>query len=408
MKIAEKLFAFAPEFTIPPMVVQFFTTTLDTNEKRAMVIAAVALLFAWIAAMVYRQVVTALARSYVPFMARLLAPLLRSYSYGEDEFFSADCADEKTVKKRRAGFKKLAERFNKKFAKSAEAMGKGLSDLRFTNTNRVPFPFQKIVQKTLRVGSLVESSNGPELTDVDGNTYIDLSGSYGVNVAGNESYKKFMANGCHKTAELGCVLGPLHPIVMENVSMLKEIGLDEVSFHMSGTEAVMSAIRLARLTAGAPKSSSSTARTTDGGTASSLAPAGALYPASSRSKTCTRSRSLPSAPAAGARRRHRQPVSGVPPTRRPPRIFRSCRTRCARRTTKRPRRRTTPTPCGFASSARRATKTTFPSSLTKCTAESASPAAAELPTLASSPTWSSTEKRSAAACPSASCAARRS
>ena len=44
------------------------------------------------------------------------------------------------------------------------------------------------------------------------------------------------------------MLGPLHPIVAENIdARCKRIsGLDEVSFHMSGTEAVMAAVRLAR------------------------------------------------------------------------------------------------------------------------------------------------------------------
>ena len=47
--------------------------------------------------------------------------------------------------------------------------------------------------------------------------------------------------------ELGPVLGPYHPVIIENIKILKEIsGLDEVSFHMSGTEAVMQAVRLAR------------------------------------------------------------------------------------------------------------------------------------------------------------------
>jgi glutamate-1-semialdehyde 2,1-aminomutase len=47
--------------------------------------------------------------------------------------------------------------------------------------------------------------------------------------------------------ELGPVLGPYHPVIADNVRRLKEIsGLDEVSFHMSGTEAVMQAVRLAR------------------------------------------------------------------------------------------------------------------------------------------------------------------
>ena len=42
-------------------------------------------------------------------------------------------------------------------------------------------------------------------------------------------------------------LGPYHPVITDNVARLCEIsGLDEVSFHMSGTEAVMQAVRLAR------------------------------------------------------------------------------------------------------------------------------------------------------------------
>jgi glutamate-1-semialdehyde 2,1-aminomutase len=46
---------------------------------------------------------------------------------------------------------------------------------------------------------------------------------------------------------LGPVLSAYHPCVATNVERLKAIsGMDEVSFHMSGTEAVMQAVRLAR------------------------------------------------------------------------------------------------------------------------------------------------------------------
>jgi glutamate-1-semialdehyde 2,1-aminomutase len=56
-----------------------------------------------------------------------------------------------------------------------------------------------------------------------------------------------MAAGAARAADLGPVLGALHPCVADNVTRLKAIsGLDEVSFHMSGTEAVMQAVRLAR------------------------------------------------------------------------------------------------------------------------------------------------------------------
>ena len=47
--------------------------------------------------------------------------------------------------------------------------------------------------------------------------------------------------------DVGPVLGPLHPLVADNIALLKSVShMDEVSFHMSGTEAVMAAVRLAR------------------------------------------------------------------------------------------------------------------------------------------------------------------
>jgi glutamate-1-semialdehyde 2,1-aminomutase len=86
-----------------------------------------------------------------------------------------------------------------------------------------------------------------QLTDLDGNQLYDLTGSYGVNVFGNDFYKECIAEGEKRSHALGPVLGPYHPVITDNVKRLCEIsGLDEVSFHMSGTEAVMQAVRLAR------------------------------------------------------------------------------------------------------------------------------------------------------------------
>jgi glutamate-1-semialdehyde 2,1-aminomutase len=76
---------------------------------------------------------------------------------------------------------------------------------------------------------------------------LDVSGSYGVNVAGFERYKEWIQRGGERVKELGPVLGPLHPVVADNIALLKYISKkDEVSFHMSGTEGVMAAVRLAR------------------------------------------------------------------------------------------------------------------------------------------------------------------
>jgi glutamate-1-semialdehyde 2,1-aminomutase len=85
------------------------------------------------------------------------------------------------------------------------------------------------------------------LTDLDGNRFYDLTGSYGVNVFGYDFYKECIEAGAQRVRELGPVLGPYHPVIAYNVRRLKEIsGQNEVSFHMSGTEAVMQAVRLAR------------------------------------------------------------------------------------------------------------------------------------------------------------------
>ena len=60
------------------------------------------------------------------------------------------------------------------------------------------------------------------------------SGSYGVNVCGYDNYKKWISDGWERTKELGPVLGPLHPIVGENLKMIKAVSkLDEISFHMA-------------------------------------------------------------------------------------------------------------------------------------------------------------------------------
>jgi glutamate-1-semialdehyde 2,1-aminomutase len=68
-----------------------------------------------------------------------------------------------------------------------------------------------------------------------------------VNVFGYDFYKECIERGTAQVRDLGPVLGAYHPVMAYNVRRIKEIsGLDEISFHMSGTEAVMQAVRLAR------------------------------------------------------------------------------------------------------------------------------------------------------------------
>jgi glutamate-1-semialdehyde 2,1-aminomutase len=104
-----------------------------------------------------------------------------------------------------------------------------------------------MVRANLPVGAFLQSADGVTVTDLDGNRFYDLAGSYGVNILGYGFYKDAIERGTARVRELGPLLGSYHPVVLDNVKRLREIsGLDEVSFHMSGTEAMMQAVRLAR------------------------------------------------------------------------------------------------------------------------------------------------------------------
>ncbi|KQM96832.1 aminotransferase class III-fold pyridoxal phosphate-dependent enzyme [Sphingomonas sp. Leaf25] len=172
------------------------------------------------------------------------------YDYDDARFFAADDVPAEIAAQRRAGFDRLSALYAERFAKTVAAtkdLREGLSDLQFTGRYRVPFQFSALVRDRLATGAFYESSAGVTVTDLDGNVFYDLAGSYGVNLFGHDFYKSCIAEGSARVAALGPVLGTYHPLITANVARLKAIsGMDEVSFHMSGTEAVMQAVRLAR------------------------------------------------------------------------------------------------------------------------------------------------------------------
>ena len=172
------------------------------------------------------------------------------YEYDDAEALACDGAAEDIVARRREGFARLSQRLAAKSertrAQSAE-LEPQVSDMQFTNANRVPFQFRSLVRTHLAVGAVSDATSGVRIRDIDGNWSYDVSGSYGVNLLGYDFYKDAIERGVARVRELGPVLGPYHPLIRENVEAIRSIsGLDEVSFHMSGTEAVMQAVRLAR------------------------------------------------------------------------------------------------------------------------------------------------------------------
>jgi hypothetical protein len=183
-------------------------------------------------------------------MAKRVVAQIPGYAYDEAAFFSSDDATPEVIARRRAGFARLAASLATRSPRTLEATAaarEALSDLQFTTTYRVPYQYGPYLRAHLATGSMLAASSGVQVEDLDGNRFYDLTGSYGVNVLGYDAYKECIDEGAARARALGPVLGAYHPGVLEAIERIRALsGLDEVSFHMSGTEAVMQAVRLAR------------------------------------------------------------------------------------------------------------------------------------------------------------------
>ncbi|MCX7228915.1 MAG: aminotransferase class III-fold pyridoxal phosphate-dependent enzyme [Burkholderiales bacterium] len=183
-------------------------------------------------------------------MAKRVVAQIPGYAYDEAAFFDSDGAVPEVIARRRAGFARLAASLAARSPRTLEATAaarEALSDLQFTTTYRVPYQYGPYLRAHLATGSMLAASSGVQVEDLDGNRLYDLTGSYGVNVLGYDAYKDCIDEGAARARALGPVLGAYHPGVLEALERIRALsGLDEVSFHMSGTEAVMQAVRLAR------------------------------------------------------------------------------------------------------------------------------------------------------------------
>src|SRR5262245_28607852 len=208
------------------------------------------LLVAYSVRKIVRVLLTFPALALMPALSRRLANWMKARDYTEEEFLRADGAGEIWVELRKKALDCLAALLYGQQTQSiawSNEIRESFSDLRFTDANRVPFPFVRVMREKFNLCSVVTASQGPRLQNLDGNWTLDVSGSYGVNVAGFDRYKEWIEKGWERVKNLGPVLGPLHPLVADNIAALKKIShMDEVSFHMSGTEAVMAAVRMAR------------------------------------------------------------------------------------------------------------------------------------------------------------------
>jgi glutamate-1-semialdehyde 2,1-aminomutase len=92
----------------------------------------------------------------------------------------------------------------------------------------------------------VRSAKGSRIQDVDGKTYIDYIGSWGPNILGHAP--TVVTNTIHEVAKAGISFGIPNPFEVEMARTITDWvpSVEKVRMTSSGTEATMSAIRLAR------------------------------------------------------------------------------------------------------------------------------------------------------------------
>merc|ERR1719464_566995 len=203
--------------------------------------------------LLYKRILTLACTYPLALTFKYASRILPKYSLDEEDFFSCDGASQETASRRKAALKELSDRWKAKYPKCHEfsvELKKMISDLRFTSGRCFP-AFNGVVQSYLDPSMALDRTEGVDVVDFDGNSSMDISGSYGVNVCGYERYKEFIEEGWKTAKRQGLFLGSLDNTVLDNIARLRKIsGQDEVSFHMSGTEAVMCAVRVARFNTG--------------------------------------------------------------------------------------------------------------------------------------------------------------
>jgi glutamate-1-semialdehyde 2,1-aminomutase len=96
------------------------------------------------------------------------------------------------------------------------------------------------------VPRFIVSADGPYISDVDGNTYVDYIGSWGPMILGNND--KRILDSVVKAAGKGLSFGAATEAEVEMAQLVCDLvpSIEMVRMVNSGTEAVMSALRVAR------------------------------------------------------------------------------------------------------------------------------------------------------------------
>lgn len=110
----------------------------------------------------------------------------------------------------------------------------------------------RLCTKEIRYPIIGTRSSGSNLWDVDGNQYVDFTMGYGVNLFGHNP--PFVTRALEEQLEKGIQVGPQSELAGEAAFLIcKMTGMERATFCNTGTEAVMAALRVARVSTGKSK-----------------------------------------------------------------------------------------------------------------------------------------------------------
>jgi acyl transferase domain-containing protein len=145
------------------------------------------------------------------------------------------------AKKTEAYLKKMKQAFIERTAtskKQTQDYRRVLAD------NRVSAGFRPNL-KEMVYPIIFKDAAGSRFHDLDDNEYVDFTMGFGVNLFGHNP--KFVVDVIKEQLDIGMAVGPQSSLAGRVAKLLTELtGHDRIAFFNSGTEAVMTAIRLAR------------------------------------------------------------------------------------------------------------------------------------------------------------------
>jgi glutamate-1-semialdehyde 2,1-aminomutase len=142
------------------------TSTGSPEWVSAPVLVGLVVIF-FVAVLAARRLITAVltlrASALVPGFSRRLSKWVGPRDYSDEDFFRADGAGERWIALRKQAIDRLSAFFQAQSAKSiawGNEIRDSFSDLRFTDANRVPFPFIRMMREKFNLCSVVTASQG--------------------------------------------------------------------------------------------------------------------------------------------------------------------------------------------------------------------------------------------------------